>query len=71
MPHPRDLLGTAFLAYDAHLMAQIAQVLGKLEEAQRYQTLFEIVKAVFINRYLVGSEVPTNPVTPSPCDSTA
>ena len=62
---PRDLLGTAFLAYDAHLMAQIAQVLGKLEEAQRYQTLFEDVKAVFINRYLVGSEVPTNPVTPS------
>ena len=26
---PRDLIGTAFLAYDAALMAQIADVLGK------------------------------------------
>ena len=28
---PRDLIGTAFLAYDASLMAQIAAVLGQAE----------------------------------------
>ena len=30
---PRDLIGTAFLAYDASLMAQIATILGKTREA--------------------------------------
>ncbi len=34
---PRDLIGTAFFAYDAHLMAQIASVLGKEEDAAQYQ----------------------------------
>lgn len=62
---PRDLLGTAFLAYDASLMAKIATILGKTEDAARYQQLFEDVKAVFASRYLVGSQVEIVPVTPS------
>ncbi len=62
---PRDLLGTAFLAYDAHLLAQIAAILGKTDDAARYQQLFEEVKAVFASRYLVGSEIPVVPVVPS------
>jgi alpha-L-rhamnosidase len=52
---PRDLIGTAFLAYDAHLMAQIAAILGKSEDAARYQELFQNAKAAFANRYLTGS----------------
>ena len=51
---PRDLIGTAFLAYDARLMAQIADVLGKKEEAARYEALFEEVKKAFQNRFLEG-----------------
>jgi alpha-L-rhamnosidase len=62
---PRDLLGTAFLAYDASLMAKIAAILGKTDDAARYQQLFEDVKAVFASRYLVGSQVEIVPVTPS------
>jgi alpha-L-rhamnosidase len=62
---PRDLLGTAFLAYDASLMAKIAAILGKAEDATRYQQLFEDVKAVFASRYLVGGSVEHVKVTPS------
>jgi alpha-L-rhamnosidase len=54
---PRDLIGTAFLAYDASLMAKIAEVLGKPDDAQRYQTLFEDVKRVFQQRFLKGGSL--------------
>src|SRR5690606_7716636 len=37
---PRDLIGTAFLAYDASIMAQVAKVLGKTRAAARYRRLF-------------------------------
>jgi alpha-L-rhamnosidase len=57
---PRDLIGTAFLAYDAALMAQIAAVLGKAEEAKQYRQLFAEVKQAFGNRYLAGSPLPTH-----------
>jgi alpha-L-rhamnosidase len=53
---PRDLIGTAFLAYDANLMAQIATVLGKTREAARYRKLFADVKKAFGARYLVGAQ---------------
>mgnify|MGYP000601195014 CR=1 FL=1 len=62
---PRDLIGTAFLAYDANLMAQIATVLGNTEDATRYQQLFEDTKQAFANRYLAGSIVPAIAVQPS------
>ena len=53
---PRDLIGTAFFAYDAHLMAQIASVLGKEEDAAQYRSLFAEVRDAFRNRYLKGSD---------------
>ncbi len=62
---PRDLIGTAFLAYDAHLMAQIAAVLGKTREAARYRRLFAEVKKAFAARYLKGSRLPAAPAPPS------
>lgn len=62
---PRDLIGTAFLAYDARLMAQIAQILGKAADAARYQQLFEDVRTAFANRYLAGSSVTVVSVAPS------
>jgi len=57
---PRDLIGTAFLAYDASLMAQIAAVLGKTREAIKYRKLFEDVKAAFGARFLKGSKLSRN-----------
>lgn len=67
---PRDLIGTAFLAYDAHLMAKIAGVLGngvlgKKKAAEKYGQLFADVKQAFADRYLKGSKLPANPASPS------
>lgn len=62
---PRDLIGTAFLAYDAGLMAQIAAVLGKDEDADRYRNLLSKVKKAFMDRYLKGSRVPVVVAQPS------
>jgi alpha-L-rhamnosidase len=58
---PRDLIGTAFLAYDAHLMAEIAAVLGKPDETARYQLLFNDVKSSFAERFLPGSQASLDP----------
>ena len=52
---PRDLIGTAFLAHDADLMAQIAAILGKKADVATYRKLFADVRQAFRNRYLKGS----------------
>jgi alpha-L-rhamnosidase len=62
---PRDLIGTAFLAYDADLMARIATVLEKKADAGRYRRLFAKVKDAFAARYLVGSKLPLAAAPPS------
>ncbi len=62
---PRDLIGTAFLAYDASLMAQIAAVLGKKQDTAKYQKLFASVKKAFGERYLKGSKIPVTAAPPS------
>lgn len=62
---PRDLIGTAFLAYDASLMAQIATILGKSEDVARYQALFQHTKAAFAARYLTGSAASVAPIVAS------
>ncbi len=49
---PRTLIGTAFWAYDATLMAQMADALGKTEDASRYRTLFAQLRDAF-NRAFV------------------
>lgn len=62
---PRDLLGTAFLAYDADLLSRIAEILGKSADAEKYRKLFADVKTAFANRYLVGSKTPLVKPIPS------
>ena len=49
---PRDLIGTAFLAYDAKLMSQIAAVIGKEEDAEKFDQLFADTRTAFVNRFL-------------------
>ncbi len=49
---PKDLLATAYWAYDADLMARIARVLGRSSDAQKYTALFTNIKAAFNAAYV-------------------
>ena len=49
---PRDLIGTAFYAYDAEIMAQVAEILGHAEEAQCYRVLHEEIVKAFRRRFV-------------------
>ena len=49
---PEELIGTAFYAYDAALMRQIALVLGKNDDAARYETLFQNIQTAFCARFV-------------------
>ncbi|MGH2558936.1 MAG: family 78 glycoside hydrolase catalytic domain [Thermomicrobiales bacterium] len=51
-PTPKDLLATAYWAYDADLMARLARALGRESDAARYDALFAKVKAAFIDAYV-------------------
>ena len=52
---PKDVLATAYFAYSTQLMARAAQVLGKPEDARRYQGEFERLKSAF-NAAFVSSD---------------
>jgi alpha-L-rhamnosidase len=49
---PRTLIGTAFWAYDATLMAQMADALGKRDDAAHFRALFAQLRDAF-NRAFV------------------
>lgn len=49
---PKDLLGTAYFAYSTDLTAKAARVLGKEEDAQKYEALFNEIKAAFNEAYV-------------------
>ncbi len=49
---PKDLIATAFWAYDAKLMSQMASALGKNTEAAEYQELFGKIRAAFITKFV-------------------
>jgi alpha-L-rhamnosidase len=49
---PKDLIGTAFFAYSAGLMARISDVLGKKKEAKRFRKLRESVREAFNRRFV-------------------
>jgi alpha-L-rhamnosidase len=49
---PREVLATAYLAYDAELMARIAGVLGRSGRAARYEQLRRDVVAAFNRAYV-------------------
>ena len=52
---PREVLATAYLAYDAQLMARMARVLGRPEREAHYEALHRDVVAAF-NRAYVGDD---------------
>ncbi len=49
---PKDLIGTAFIVYDARLLAQIARALGKESDAVRFEKIATDTTAVFQRRYV-------------------
>jgi alpha-L-rhamnosidase len=57
---PKDLIGTAFYAYSANLLSQIASVLGKDEDAQRFKGMFEEARKAFQNRFVTGEGLITS-----------
>jgi alpha-L-rhamnosidase len=44
---PKDMIATAYWAYDATLMKQMAAALGKSDEAEKYGQLYDKVRAAF------------------------
>ncbi|MGH9647068.1 MAG: family 78 glycoside hydrolase catalytic domain, partial [Bryobacteraceae bacterium] len=57
---PKDLIATAYWAYDAHLMAQMAEATGKSDDAARYRKLHDDIKAAFIREYVQADGVVGN-----------
>jgi alpha-L-rhamnosidase len=51
-PTPPDLLGTAYRAYDARLMSEMAAATGHGDDAAHYTTLAKRVTEAFARRYL-------------------
>jgi alpha-L-rhamnosidase len=49
---PKDLLGTAYFAYDALLMADMARGIGREADAQRYQKLYEDIRTAFQKEFI-------------------
>ena len=49
---PKDLLATAYWAHDAKLLAEMAEVTGRHEDAREYRSLKERIKAAFNEAYV-------------------
>ncbi len=49
---PKKLIGTAYYAKSASLIAEIAGILGEKEDAKRYQATFEELKKVFQQNFV-------------------
>jgi len=52
VPKPRALTGTAFYYYNAYLLSNIAQALGKKDDAARYASLAQSIREAFNRRFL-------------------
>jgi len=49
---PKDMIATAYWAYDASLMTRIAAVLNRAEDEEKYRRLFEKIRAAFNQTYV-------------------
>ena len=49
---PKPVFATAFFAHSTELVAKMASVLGRADDAQRYRKLFERIKAAFNQAYV-------------------
>lgn len=51
----RDYISTAFYAYSTSLLSKAAEVLGKKDDAEFYQKLFNKIKGAFIKDYVTST----------------
>ena len=49
---PKDVIATAYFAYSTRLVSKAAAVLGKAEDAKKYEELFQQIKAAFNKAYV-------------------
>ena len=49
---PKDLIGTAYFAYSTRLLAHACTVLGHMDDAAKYEQLFQDIKAAFNKKYV-------------------
>ncbi|MCD9021362.1 alpha-L-rhamnosidase [Cohnella silvisoli] len=49
---PKDVMATAYFAYSARLMARMAAIIGRRDDAERYEKLFGTVKQAFSFAYV-------------------
>lgn len=49
---PPDLIGTAFLAYSARLLSEVADALGNKDDQAKYESVSASAKAAFQRRYI-------------------
>lgn len=60
----RDLLSTAFYAHSTDILAKTARVLGKVEDATRYEQLHTEIKRAFLQEYMTtGGRLVSNSQT--------
>ncbi|MCX6134284.1 MAG: family 78 glycoside hydrolase catalytic domain [Ignavibacteriales bacterium] len=52
---PKDLLATAFWAYDAKLMSDMAGAIGRSDDQRKHLELFNVIKGAFQKKY-IGAE---------------
>jgi alpha-L-rhamnosidase len=51
---PHTVIYTAYFAHSTHLLAQIAEALGRTNDAVKYNYLFRRIKAAFNHAYVAG-----------------
>jgi alpha-L-rhamnosidase len=49
---PKDLIATAYWAYDANLMSQMAHAAGKEAESKKYAALFDSIRTAFQKQFV-------------------
>jgi alpha-L-rhamnosidase len=49
---PKDVIATAYFAYSAKLMAEMAEAIGRKEDAERYRQLFARIRDAFVKAYV-------------------
>jgi len=49
---PKDVIATAYFAYSTRLVSKTAAVLGKTEDARKYEALFEQIRDAFNKAYV-------------------
>jgi len=49
---PKDVIATAYFAYSTRLLSEMAAAIGKKEDAEKYEALFQQIKAAFNKAYV-------------------